>query len=50
MINGLLDMGTKLYQAFIFEDRWRLYLDGLSVTLGITLGAICISTVLGMVL
>lgn len=50
MINGLLDMGTKLYQAFIFEDRWRLYLDGLGVTLGITLGAICISTVLGMVL
>ena len=39
MINGLLDMGTKLYQAFI-EDRWRLYLDGLGVTLGITLGAI----------
>ena len=50
MINGLLDMGTKLYQAFIFEDRWRLYLDGLGVTLGITLSAICISTVLGMVL
>ena len=50
MINWLLDMGTKLYQAFIFEDRWRLYLDGLGVTLGITLGAICISTVLGMVL
>ena len=50
MINGLLDMGTKLYQAFIFEDRWRLYLDGLGVTLGLTLGAICISTVLGMVL
>ena len=50
MINGLLDMGTKLYQAFIYEDRWRLYLDGLGVTLGITLGAICISTVLGMVL
>ena len=50
MINGLLDMGTKLYQAFIFENRWRLYLDGLGVTLGITLGAICISTVLGMVL
>ena len=50
MIKGLLDMGTKLYQAFIFEDRWRLYLDGLGVTLGITLGAICISTVLGMVL
>ena len=40
----------KLYQAFLFEDRWKLYLDGLGVTLGITLGAILISTVLGMVL
>lgn len=36
--------------AFLFEDRWRLYLGGLGNTLAITLGAICISTVLGMVL
>jgi len=49
-MNGLLGFGDKLYQAFLVEDRWRLYLDGLGVTLGITLGAICISTVLGMVL
>ena len=42
--------GDKLYQAFLFEDRWKLYLDGMGVTLGITLGAILISTVLGMVL
>ena len=45
-MNGLLGFGDKLYQAFLVEDRWRLYLDGLGVTLGITLGAICISTVL----
>ena len=50
IMNGLLGFGDKLYQAFLVEDRWRLYLDGLGVTLGITLGAICISTVLGMVL
>ena len=48
IMNGLLGFGDKLYQAFLVEDRWRLYLDGLGVTLGITLGAICISTVLGM--
>ena len=40
----------KLYMAFLFEDRWRLYLGGLGNTLLITVGAICISTVLGMVL
>ena len=46
----LLDLRDKLYQAFLYQDRWRLYLDGLGVTVSITLGAICISTVLGMVL
>ena len=28
-MNGLLGFGDKLYQAFLVEDRWRLYLDGL---------------------
>ena len=50
LFNGLADFGTKLYQAFLFEDRWKLYLGGLGNTLAITLGAICISTVFGMVL
>lgn len=36
--------------AFLYEDRWRLYLGGLGNTLAITIGAILISTVLGMVL
>ena len=38
IMNGLLGFGDKLYQAFLVEDRWRLYLDGLGVTLGITRG------------
>lgn len=46
----LMDFGQKLYMAFIYEDRWKLYVDGLGVTLTITVGAICISTVLGMML
>ena len=50
ILNWFADFGDKLYQAFLFEDRWKLYLDGMGVTLGITLGAILISTVLGMVL
>lgn len=36
--------------AFFFENRWRLYLGGLGNTLAITIGAILISTVLGMVI
>lgn len=45
-----LSFAQKLYQAFLYEGRWQLYLTGLGRTLTITLGAICISTVLGMVL
>ena len=37
-------------EAFVAADRWKLYLSGLGNTLAITLGAICISTVLGMLL
>lgn len=47
---GAASFADKLYKAFLFEDRWMLYLKGLGTTLGITVGAICISTVLGMVL
>lgn len=45
-----IQFGDKFYQAFFYEDRWRMYLRGLGTTLGITLGAILISTVFGMVL
>ncbi|MEG2176036.1 MAG: amino acid ABC transporter permease [Oscillibacter sp.] len=44
------DIGNKFYQAFFYADRWQLYLSGLGQTLSITAGAICISTLLGMVL
>ncbi|NCE65047.1 amino acid ABC transporter permease [Pseudoflavonifractor sp. 524-17] len=49
-LTWLNTFGTKFYKAFLFEDRWRLYLNGLGATLSITLGAILISTVFGMVL
>lgn len=48
--NWFSDLGTRFYTAFIAADRWKLYLSGLENTLTITLGAICISTVLGMIL
>ena len=45
-----MQLGERFYRAFFEADRWKLYLSGLGNTLSITLGAICISTVLGMVL
>lgn len=43
-------LGDRFYLAFFEASRWKLYLSGLGNTLSITLGAICISTVLGMIL
>lgn len=48
--NWLIQLGDRFYTAFFAADRWKLYLSGLGNTLSITLGAICISTVLGMLL
>lgn len=48
--NWLVQLGDRFYTAFVAADRWKLYLSGLGNTLSITLGAICISTVLGMLL
>lgn len=50
ILAGLADFGNKFYQAFFYADRWKLYLEGLGQTLSITAGAICISTILGMIL
>ena len=38
------------YQAFIEGDRWQLYLRGLAVTLQLTVIALCIGIVLGVLM
>lgn len=50
VLQELAKLGDRFYLAFVAADRWKLYLSGLGNTLAITLGAICISTVLGMLL
>lgn len=47
-LQKLSELGDRFYLALIAADRWKLYLSGLGNTLAITAGAICISTVLGM--
>lgn len=44
-----MSLGEKFYAALIEGDRWRIYLSGLGNTLIITVGAILIGTVLGMI-
>ena len=44
------DVSTEFYQNFIYNHRWLQLLDGLKVTLIITLGAVCIGIILGILL
>ena len=44
------EFSTEFYQNFILNDRWMLLVDGLSVTLTITLGALVIGLILGVLL
>ena len=43
------DFFVKFYQAFIYGDRWKLYLDGVGTTLVITAVALAMGVVLGSV-
>ena len=53
MLQSLIDwfdaLGPRLYRAFIEEDRWQLYLDGLLTTLELTVVALVAGVVLGVV-
>lgn len=43
-----LTFAEKFYQGLIYADRWKLYLEGLGLSLQITLGAIILGTILGI--
>lgn len=45
-----MNFWEQFYQNIIYADRWKQLLSGLGVTLEITLGAIVIGTVLGVLL
>ncbi len=44
------DLSAEFYQNFIYNDRWMQLLDGLTVTLYITLGAVVLGIILGILL
>lgn len=53
MFQGIIDwldrIGPRVYMAFIEGDRWKLYLKGLGVTLEMTVVALCVGVILGLV-
>ncbi len=44
----MLKIGNAFYQSFIMADRWKRYLSGLGVSFTVTLGALAIGIVLGV--
>ncbi len=49
LINWLGDLAPRLHRAFIEGDRWKLYLQGLGTTLEMTVIALILGVILGLV-
>ncbi len=39
----------QLYQTFIYQDRWKFFIDGLKVTFIVTIGALIIGVIVGLI-
>ncbi len=46
---SLEDFCFRFYRSFIFDDRYKMYLSGLGYTMLMTLVALCIGVVLGVI-
>ena len=46
---GLQKFIFQLYNTFIVEDRWELFLDGLKTTFIVTIGALILGVIIGMI-
>ncbi len=40
----------QLYQTFIYQDRWKFFTDGLKITFIVTIGALILGVVIGLVI
>ena len=49
LVRWLNDMGPRLERAFLNNDRWKLYLQGLGVTLELTVVALVFGVLLGLI-
>lgn len=47
---GLQTLLFQLYQTFIYQDRWTWYANGLKITFIVTLGALILGVVIGMLI
>jgi His/Glu/Gln/Arg/opine family amino acid ABC transporter permease subunit len=40
----------QLYQTFIYQDRWKFFTDGLKITFIVTIGALFLGVIIGMLI
>ncbi|MCI7126408.1 MAG: amino acid ABC transporter permease [Agathobaculum sp.] len=50
MPKGLQNFFFQLYQTFIYQDRWKWLLSGLKITFIVTIGALLLGVVIGLVI
>ena len=46
---GMQKFMFQLYQTFIFKDRWTFFLKGLKITFIVTIGALLLGTIIGLI-
>ncbi|MBQ3118715.1 MAG: amino acid ABC transporter permease [Clostridia bacterium] len=46
---GLQRLIFQFYQVFIYENRWKFFTDGLATTFIVTIGALVIGVIIGMI-
>ncbi|MBQ0135393.1 MAG: amino acid ABC transporter permease [Oscillospiraceae bacterium] len=47
---GLQSFIFQLFQTFVFADRWKLFANGLKITFIVTIGALAIGIVIGLII
>ena len=40
----------QLYQTFIYQDRWKFFTDGLKITFIVTIGALLLGVIIGLII
>ncbi len=40
----------QLYQTFIYQDRWKFFTDGLKITFIVTIGALFLGVIIGLII
>lgn len=46
----LQNLFFQLYQTFIYQDRWKFFTDGLKITFLVTIGALILGVIIGLII